>query len=86
MKIELFGTLKIRSMNAFENLNIYVQQCEPCIYNAKIIEFEELPDDERSRMHYYNGREDYILYCQKCNLYNLFSADVSADYLQVKKY
>lgn len=59
-------------MNCIEALWLYhTEVCEPCIWNAKIIEFEELPEHEKNNFDYYDKEKDYLLYCTKCKIYKL---------------
>ena len=45
--------------------------CEPCVVHAKIIEFNELPEEEKYNFDYYDKDKDYLLYCKKCNYYQI---------------
>ena len=58
-------------MNCIEALAKKLQDCEPCKINSVIIEFSELPESERKRFESYNEKTDFILHCQKCQVYTL---------------
>lgn len=56
-------------MHAIEKLQELTRQCEPCIWYGKIIEYEELPEDEKYRFECYLEKRDFIVFCEKCKLY-----------------
>ena len=58
-------------MNCFDALNEQLQNCEPCKLNAFIIEFEELPEEQKVNFANYNQQTDYILHCELCKVYKL---------------
>jgi hypothetical protein len=47
------------------------RECEPCRMNSLIIEFEELPEEEKFNFDWYEKKKHILLYCQKCKVYNL---------------
>ncbi len=59
----------------FENLQAYLKECEPCRMNSFIIEFEQLPEKEKQYFDYYDKDKDLILYCTKCNIYQLIPTE-----------
>ena len=62
-------------MNCIEALLLHhTEVCEPCIWNAKIIEYEELPEDEKYNFDDYDKEKDYLLHCKKCNVYKIVPA------------
>ena len=62
-------------MNCIENLKAHLRECEPCIKEAFIIEFEELPEEKKYDFDDYNKEQDYLLYCKKCSIYKLIPTD-----------
>ena len=58
-------------MNCIEALEQRIKECEPCRINSLIIEFEELPEDEKFNFDLYEKEKHIIIYCQKCKIYNL---------------
>ena len=58
-------------VNCIELLQQQLQECAPCIWNGKIIEFDDLPESEKERFHYYDKDLDYLFYCKKCEVYKL---------------
>jgi hypothetical protein len=63
-------------MNCIENLKEYTENaCEPCYWNAQIIEFEQLPEKEKYNFDYYDKDKDFLIYCKKCEVYKLIPSD-----------
>jgi hypothetical protein len=63
-------------VNCIEKLDVYLRgECEPCIRNGKIIEFEELPEHLKYEVDYYDKDKDFILYCEPCKVYKLLEGD-----------
>jgi hypothetical protein len=62
-------------MNAIEKLQELTRQCERCIWHAIIIEFEKLPENEKWNYHYYDKEKDFIVYCEKCKVYQIIQGD-----------
>jgi hypothetical protein len=60
-------------MNCIEKLHDLQKDCEPC--TAKIIEFEELPENEKFNYDYYDKDRDFIVYCETCQLYQILITD-----------
>lgn len=60
-------------MNCIEKLFELHKACEPC--TAKVIEFEQLPEHEKFNYDYYDKEKDIIVYCEKCNFYNLLNSE-----------
>lgn len=59
-------------MNCIENLRLHHSDvCEPCIWNGKIIEFEELPEEQKFEFCDYDKDSDFLLHCKKCQVYFL---------------
>lgn len=58
-------------MNAIEALKEQCRVCEPCILNAKIIEFEQLPEHEKLNFDWYEKNKHFIIYCEPCRVYKL---------------
>lgn len=56
-------------MNCIEALNEQVIKCKPCRLNSFIIEFEELPEEEKPKFDYYEKDKHFIIYCKHCNFY-----------------
>jgi hypothetical protein len=62
--------------NCIENLRTYHREiCEPCIWNAQIIEFEQLPEEEKYNYDYYDKDKDYLIYCKKCKVYKIIPSE-----------
>jgi hypothetical protein len=62
-------------MNCFEKLNGNLQECEPCFRYGKIIELEQLPEEEKFNFDSYDKEQDLILYCEKCNYFKHLNTD-----------
>ncbi len=63
-------------MNSIEKLRHHHQEvCEPCIWNGKIIEFDELPEKLKYEADSYDKEKDLLLYCEKCNYYFFLNTD-----------
>lgn len=62
---------KYKKLNAVDALNEQLKKCEPCRQNSFIIEFEELPDEQKQKFSHYNKDEQFILYCTECKRYKL---------------
>ncbi len=62
-------------MNCIEKLHCLAEECEPCVRNAKIIEIEQLPEELKYEVDYYDKEKDYLLYCEKCDTYKLIASD-----------
>ncbi|OLY94411.1 hypothetical protein SAMN05444008_10110 [Cnuella takakiae] len=60
-------------MNCIEKLMHL--ECEPCVLNSKIIEFEQLPESEKYNFDYYDKVKDFLLYCEKCNVYKIVASN-----------
>ncbi len=58
-------------MNAIKALNEQCRVCEPCRLNAKIIEFEQLPENEKFNFHWYEKDKHFLIYCEPCKVYKL---------------
>lgn len=58
-------------MNAIEALNEQCRVCEPCRLNAKIIEFEQLPEHEKFNFDWYEKGKHYLIFCNQCNFYKI---------------
>jgi hypothetical protein len=58
-------------MNCVEALQEHLQRCERCILKSKIIEFEELPEEEKQNFDYYEKEKHFIIYCQPEKIYKL---------------
>jgi len=58
-------------MNCIEALNAHLKACEPCKINAVIIEFEELPEEQKFNFDYYEKDKHFLLYCKHCDYYKL---------------
>jgi hypothetical protein len=62
-------------MDCIQKLIELTKECEPCIVNAKIIEFETLPEQEKPNYRKYDKAKDYLIYCEKCKVYKLLQSD-----------
>jgi hypothetical protein len=63
-------------MNCFEKLRRHHKEvCEPCIWNGKIIEFEQLPEELKYEADYYDKDKDLLFYCEKCKFYGIIEGD-----------
>jgi len=58
-------------MNCIEALEEQCRVCEPCRLNSFILDFEELPENEKSSFDYYERGKHFILFCKECNFYKL---------------
>ena len=58
-------------MSCIEALKERLNECEPCRINSFIIEFEELPEEEKSNFDWYEKEKHILLYCQECKVYKL---------------
>ena len=58
-------------MHCIEALEHILKACEDCRWNARIIEFEELPESEKENFSEYIEGTDFILSCQKCKVFYL---------------
>jgi hypothetical protein len=58
-------------MHCIEALHEQLEKCEPCRYHAIIVDYEKLPPNQQSRLEMYNEEMDFILYCQKCDFFEL---------------
>lgn len=58
-------------MNCIEALQEQLKECFPCRVNAKIIEFEQLPEEYKHLFDYYDKNEHYLIHCQKCDVYKI---------------
>jgi len=56
-------------MHCIELLHEHLNNCEDCRKNAFIIEYEELPENEKPNFSEYIREHDYILHCPKCEKY-----------------
>jgi len=62
-------------MNCFEQLNEYIKGCDTCndcYTNCFIITYKELQEHDRKNFDYYNEKEDLLIYCKKCETYEIF--------------
>ena len=50
-----------------------LKEYEPCRINSLIIEFEDLPEEQKFNFDWYEKEKHIPLYCQKCKIYNLLS-------------
>lgn len=64
-------------MNCMEALTEQLKECEPCKLNAFIIEFEELPEDQKMNFSKYNEETDFILHCKLCNVYKILPEPIT---------
>lgn len=58
-------------MNCVEALNEQLKKCETCYLNSFIIEFEQLPEEEKFNFDYYEKDKHFLLRCEKCNVYKI---------------
>jgi len=64
-------------MNCMEKLRHHHREvCEPCIWNSRIIGFEELPENLKDEFCDYNCELDFLLHCKKCQIYFLIPTDL----------
>lgn len=61
-------------MNCIERLSVFTRFCYPC--QAKIIEFDDLPEAEKYRFDYYDKEIDYLICCVQCENFMLIPSDV----------
>lgn len=54
-----------------EALSQHLKKCEACVYNAKVIEFEDLPEDRKYDFDFYDWEQHILLYCQPCKVYKI---------------
>ncbi|GAB2817663.1 hypothetical protein GCM10027043_18110 [Ferruginibacter profundus] len=66
-------------MTAIEALKEQCKVCEPCILNAQIIEFEQLPEDEKFNFDWYEKDKHYLIHCLKCSVYNILPCPVKTE-------
>lgn len=59
-------------MNCIEALSQHLKKCQPCKLNSFIIEFEELPDEEKVNFDYYDKNEHFLIHCKACEVYKIF--------------
>lgn len=59
-----------------EALTEQLEECAPCKINSFIIEFEELPEEEKLNLSYYNEETDLILHCKECKIYKVLPEPV----------
>jgi hypothetical protein len=52
-----------------------INACEPCRYFAKIINYNELPDEEKVRFSDYNHNEHFLIKCERCKTFEIVKAD-----------
>ncbi len=63
-------------MNCIEKLRLHHREvCEACMWNGKIIRFDELTEEAKYEYHYYDEEKDYLLYCKKCQVCWLIPSD-----------
>lgn len=62
-------------MNCFEKLRLIDGECESCVRHAKIIEFEQLPEELKYEAAHYDKDKDLLLYCEPCDTYKLIEGD-----------
>ena len=62
-------------MNCVEALNHHLKQCERCILKAFILEFEELPEEQKFNFDYYEKDKHFIIHCKECNIYKTLPED-----------
>lgn len=58
-------------MNCIEALAHQLRKCEPCKLNSFIIEFDELPEDQRVNFDFYDKSEHFLLHCKLCDTYKI---------------
>lgn len=62
-------------MDCIQKLKELTKECEPCTWNGKIIEFEDLPEHEKYNYDYYDKEKDFLVYCEKCKEFKILSTD-----------
>ncbi len=60
-------------MNCIEKLYEIHKECFPC--KGKIIEFEQLPEYEKYNFDSYDKKNDFIVYCEKCEFHLHLNTD-----------
>ena len=66
-------------MNCFEKLWYHhTKVCEACIYNQKIINFKDLPEELKYEADYYDDEKDLLVFCEKCNWHGIIEGDKEA--------
>ncbi len=48
-----------------------LKKCEDCRINSFIIEFEELPEDQKQRFATYDKKQHFLLHCKPCETYSI---------------
>jgi hypothetical protein len=66
-------------MNCFEKLKEYIEnECEPCRWIAKILDFKQLPENVKYEADFYDKDKDLLLYCEKCKWPGIIKGDKEA--------
>ena len=58
-------------MNCIETLIEQCRVCELCRLNSVILEFHELPENEKYNFDWYEKDNHYLIHCQVCKIYKL---------------
>ena len=59
-------------MNCIEALKEQFKVCERCRLNSFILDFIELPENEKYNIDWYEKEKHIITFCKECNVYKLF--------------
>lgn len=68
-------------MNCMQALQAHLIKCEDCRVNSFIIEFEELPEDQKQRFMFYNASEHFLLHCRQCEVYKILPEQIERNLL-----
>lgn len=58
-------------MNCIVALAEQLKKCEPCRVNSFIIEFNELPEDQRENFEFYDKNDHFLIHCKLCDTYKI---------------
>ena len=61
-------------MNCIEALTQQCKVCEPCRMNSLIVEFDDLPEDEKYNFDWYEKNKHILLYCKTCDTYKILGS------------
>jgi hypothetical protein len=60
-------------LNCIEKLRNFSCSCGSSHDDLKIMDFEELPEDEKFNFDYYESDKDFIVFCEKCLVYEILA-------------
>jgi hypothetical protein len=62
-------------LDCIEKLRGFTCSCGSSHNDLKIKDFEELPELEKFEFDYYDKDKDYLLHCEKCNVYHILETE-----------